>query len=265
MRVSAQWLKEHSKDKNVVILDTRTRDQFEAGHIPGAYHLCFCLFRTSADATPPYMMQTAQDLATIFGGKRLGLTPDKRVVLYDDGHSGRGIAFLALKMIGHKNISFLDGNLAAWKTQDYSLTKGKAPQAQVTDYPVKPHNLLRNNSGIIESAGSGTGIVVDVRNAAQHNGDMYREDIAKKGGAIPNSLSFPLRTIFDSEGKLYPEERLAWLLSNAGINQSKKKEIITTCNTNMLAAELYMILTYLGYDNVTVHDGSWAEWSAEFE
>ena len=34
-------------------------------------------------------------------------------------------------------------------------------------------------------------MVVDVRNVAQHNGDMNRDDIAKKGGAIPDSLSFP--------------------------------------------------------------------------
>ncbi len=265
MRISAQWLQKHRKDKNVVILDTRTKDQFEAGHIPGAYHLCFCLFRTSADATPPYMMQTPQDLAKIFAGKRFGLTPEKRVVLYDDGHSGRGIAFLALKMIGHKNISFLDGNLAAWETQNYTLAKGKAPKAKTTNYPVKAKDFISNNSGIIDAVGAGTGLVVDVRNAAQYNGDMYREDIANKGGAIPDALNFPLQTIFDSEGKLYPEERLAWLFSNAGINQSNTKEIIATCNTNTLAAELYMILTYLGYDNVKVHDGSWAEWSAEFE
>ncbi|MBU1138354.1 MAG: hypothetical protein KKA76_05205, partial [Proteobacteria bacterium] len=108
-------------------------------------------------------------------------------------------------------------------------------------------------------------IVVDVRNAAQHNGDMNRDDIARKGGSIPESLSFPLRTLMDSGGKLYPKERLSWLLSTAGMIPSQSKKIYTTCNTNMLAAELYMVLTYLGYDNVKVHDGSWAEWAAEFE
>ncbi len=68
MRVSAEWLKKHRKDKNLIILDTRTKKQYQQGHIPGAYHICFCLFRTGADATPPYMMQTPVELARLFGG-----------------------------------------------------------------------------------------------------------------------------------------------------------------------------------------------------
>ncbi|AGF76634.1 rhodanese-related sulfurtransferase [Desulfocapsa sulfexigens DSM 10523] len=265
MRVSADWLKKHYKDKNLVILDTRTKAQYEKGHIPGAYHLCFCLFRTGAEATPPYMMLSPQELAKTLGGPRLGLSPDTRVVLYDDGHSGRGIVFLALQMIGHQKISFLDGNISSWEQSGFTLAKGKAPQAKVNDYPVKATNPLVDNHGIIELMGSGQAIVVDVRNAAQHNGHMKRSDITKKGGSIPESLSFPLQTVVDGEGMIHSDERLSWLLSTAGINQSREKKIIVTCNTNMLAAEFYMILTYLGYDNVRIHDGSWAEWSAEFQ
>lgn len=265
MRVSAEWLKKNQKDKNLIILDTRTKAQYEEGHIPGAYHLCFCLFRSGADTTPPYMMQPPEQLATIFGGKRLGLSPEKRIVLYDDGHSGRGITFLALQMIGHKKVSFLDGNMSAWEEQGYQLAKGKAPVARVKKYPTQAQDLLVNNQEIIKSMGTGQAIIIDVRNTAQHNGDMYRDDIAKKGGALPDSINFPLHTLMDSNGKLYPKERLSWLLSTAGMIPSPTKAIYATCNTNMLAAELYMVLTYLGYNNVKVHDGSWAEWSAEFD
>ena len=267
MRVSADWLKKHRKDKNFIILDTRTRDQYEKGHIPGAYHICFCLFRTAAESAPPYMMQTAEELAKIFGGPRLGLTPKKRVVIYDDGHSGRGIAFLALQIIGHNNISFLDGTIDSWKKKGYKLAKGRAPQAKVKKYPLTTTpDLLVNNQDIIRLMGTGQAIVVDTRNAAQHNGDIVRTDIAKKGGAIPESISFPLQTLRNSKGELYSTKRLAWLLSNAGISSaSTGRTIITTCNTNMLAAELYMVLEYLGYEDVKIHDGSWAEWAAEFE
>ena len=265
MRISADWLKKHRQDKNIIILDTRTKTQYEQGHIPGSYHLCFCLFRTGADATPPYMMQTPEQLAEVLGGSRLGLSPEKQIVLYGDGHSGRGIVFLALKMLGHDKVSFLDGNLASWKNNGYTLATGRAPVAKKRKYPVKSNNLLVNNQDIIELMGAGKATIVDSRNAAQHNGHMVRDDIAKTGGALPESLSFPLQSIMDSEGKFYPDERLSWLLSTAGMSPSPNKDIITTCNTNMLAAELYMVLTYLGYNNVKVHDGSWAEWAAEFE
>ncbi len=265
MRVTAAWLKKHRRDKNLIILDTRTKGQYEKGHIPGAYHLCFCLFRTGADAAPPYMMLSPKELAKFFSGTRLGLNKNSRVVLYDDGHSGRGIAFLALQMIGHTKVSFLDGNLSSWQNNGFKMARGKAPKVAAQNYPVTSQKLLVDNHAIIESMGSGQAIVIDVRNVAQYNGDMKRSDITKKGGSIPESQSFPLQTLVDSEGKFYPDGRLSWLLSTAGISQSKDKTIILTCNTNMLAAELYMVLNYLGYRNVQVHDGSWAEWSAEFE
>jgi|GEM_PF-266449 len=265
MRVSAKWLKKHKRDKNLIILDTRTKKEYEASHIPGAFHLCFCLFRTGGDTTPPYMMLAPELLAKVFGGSRLGLTPEKRIVIYDDGHSGRGIAFLALKMIGHKKISFLDGTVHSWEKQSYKLATGKAPAAKTRAYPlVKSPDYLITNHEIIEKMGSGRAIVVDARNVAQHNGDLTRTDIASHGGSIPESVSFPLRTLHNSDGSLYSDKRLSWLLSSSGISASGSKEILITCNTNMLAAELYMILTYLGYDNVKVHDGSWAEWAAEF-
>lgn len=266
MRISAEWLKKHQRDKNIIILDTRSKSDYEKGHIPGAFHLCFCVLRTSADSTPPYMMQEVQKLAKIFGSSRLGLTPGKRVVIYDDGHSGRGITFLALKMIGHQKLSFLDGNIASWQEKGYKLAKGRAPVTKTRTYTLKSvADSLVDNHDIIELMGAGDAILIDTRNAAQHNGHIVRTDIAKKGGAIPESISFSLQTLMDSNGKLYSTKRLSWLLSNAGISASTGKTVISTCNTNMLAAEFYMILNYLGYSNVKVHDGSWAEWAAEFE
>ncbi len=266
MRVSVDWLHKHYKDKNLIILDTRTKDQYEAGHIPGSFHICFCYFRTDAESNPPYMMKAVEELRKIVGGPRLGLNPKKQVVIYDDGHSGRGVAFLALQLIGHTKVSFLDGTVDLWKEGGYKLAKGRAPKAKVQKYPAtNTSELLVNNHDLIALMGAGKGILIDARNVAQHNGDMFRSDIANRGGAIPESLSFPLQSLLNSTGELYAPKRLAWLLSNAGINNKTDKTIITTCNTNMLAAELYMILTYLGYEDLKVHDGSWAEWAAEFE
>lgn len=266
-RVSAEWLNKHKKDKGLVILDTRTKEEFEKSHIPGAYHLCFCLFRTGADESPPYMMKSVKEIAKILGGPRFGLNPKKRVIIYDDGHSGRGIVYLALKMLGHSNVSFLDASIDSWKASGFKTVKGSARKASPRKYPVKngSRELLVDNNDIISLMGAGEAIVVDSRNVAQHNGDTVRRDIANKGGAIPESVSFPLNTLRTQDGELFPEKRLVWLLSNAGINKSSSKTIITTCNTNMLAAELYMVLDYLGYKNVKVHDGSWAAWAAEFE
>ncbi|MEN8189883.1 MAG: rhodanese-like domain-containing protein [Thermodesulfobacteriota bacterium] len=265
IRVTSDWLKKHRNDKNLLILDTRSREDYERGHIPGAYHICFCLFRTAADEKPPYMMKPPEELAAILSGSRFGLTPKKRVVVYDDGRSGRGVAFLALSMIGHEKISFLDGNIQRWTSTGNKLVKGKAPSVKAKKYSPKKRHLTASNHDLIDKMGSGQAIVVDSRNLAQFNGDTFRTDISQKGGAIPEAISLPLRSLFDGDGNYFQANRLAWLLGSKGLSPIMSKTIFTTCNTNMLAAELFMVLSYLGYDNVIVHDGSWAEWAGEFE
>jgi thiosulfate/3-mercaptopyruvate sulfurtransferase len=262
LRVDASWLHNNIQDPNLFILDVRLQKQYEEGHIPGARNLCECYLTTGFKSNPPYMMNEPATLAKLVAEK-VGLTPEKRVVIYDDGKNKTGVAFVALARLGHQQVAFLDGNINAWNRAGYALEKGPTPVVAANSaYPAKANDeVLVNSQQIKENFAKGGMVLLDARNASEYMGHSSRTDVAKKAGHIPGAQSLPLKALMDDEGALKGADELNWIFSQYGITPTMDKTIITSCNTKSLASELYMALRYLGYEKVKVHDGSWAEWS----
>lgn len=263
LRVEAGWLNTRLKDKDLLILDVRPQKQYEEGHIPGARNLCECYLETDPKSPPPYMMKTPEELAKNFSQK-VGLSPNMRVVIYDDGKNKTGVTFVALERIGHRQVAFLEGNLNAWTKAGYLLEQGKSPEIADSGYQAQPQEVLVSSQYVKDNKDSGGMILLDARNVSEHMGHSSRTDVTKKPGRIPGAVSLPIKSLLDSDGRLKTPDELNWLFAQYGIAPEMTKTIVTTCNTKSLASELYMTLRYLGYNNVKVHDGSWAEWSRLF-
>lgn len=80
-----------------VIVDVRTRREYEAGHVPGAIHVPFYTLLVRQDDVP---------------GPREG-----PVVVYCEHGPRAGVARLALRMTGFTDVRYLDGHMAGWKVQ----------------------------------------------------------------------------------------------------------------------------------------------------
>jgi rhodanese-related sulfurtransferase len=77
-----------------VILDVRSRAEYESGHVPGALHVPFWLVRSTAPG--------------------LGLKPGTPLVVYC-GHGPRAyLAGAALRRLGFHTITYLSGHMARW-------------------------------------------------------------------------------------------------------------------------------------------------------
>jgi rhodanese-related sulfurtransferase len=77
-----------------VILDVRSRKEYERGHVPGALHAPFWRVRSMIP--------------------RLHLRPDTPLVVYC-GHGPRArIAAAALRVLGFQTIAYLGGHMARW-------------------------------------------------------------------------------------------------------------------------------------------------------
>jgi thiosulfate/3-mercaptopyruvate sulfurtransferase len=48
------------------------------------------------------------------------------------------------------------------------------------------------------------------------------------------------------------------MIENAGLQ--KGKPVITTCGSGVTACILYHVLDQVGFEDLKVYDGSWAEW-----
>lgn len=78
-----------------VIVDVRTRREYEAGHVPGAIHVPFYTLLVRQDDVP---------------GPR-----ERPVVVYCEHGPRAGLARLALRLAGFADVRYLDGHMSGWK------------------------------------------------------------------------------------------------------------------------------------------------------
>jgi len=259
-RVNVDWLQEHLHDPDLLILDVRNREPYEESHIAGAYNMCSCYMRSKNTDKPPFAIHAPEKLAAVLQ-EHLPLTPDKRVVIYDDGSATRGLVFLALERIGHTKVSFLEGGFATWEAAGLPTEEGGNPGFEpVAPYPVHAKDVIIETRELRIKMETNTVILIDARKVSQHLGHGEHKP-AHHAGHIPGAVNLPLRTLINTKGEVLPPDKLVWYLRNIHVYPGVRATLVTSCNTNQLAAEMYMILRSLGYENVVVHGGSWVEWA----
>ena len=134
--VSPAWLNSHLRDQNLVVLDIRSAidggkpETFAQGHIPGAVHSDYdkAGWRVTRNNVP-FMVPTTPELEKLIGD--LGIDEDSHVVVVpagvnvlDFGSAAR--TYWTLKFAGVRDVSILDGGLAAWTAVGYAARQRRA-------------------------------------------------------------------------------------------------------------------------------------------
>ena len=128
-------------DTNLRVVDTRTGEEFAAGHIPGAIH--FDLYGISLNDTSPAPL----DAFTWMWGYLLearGIGLDHTVVLYEDTSgfkAARGFWFL--EYFGHRDVHVLDGGLRAWRAVGLPVTQEATPPKRKAFSPARRNSASR--------------------------------------------------------------------------------------------------------------------------
>jgi thiosulfate/3-mercaptopyruvate sulfurtransferase len=123
--VTVEWLNSHRADPDLVVLDIRSAidgggvQTYAAGHIPGSVHSDYdkAGWRVTRNNVP-FMVPTVPELEKLIGD--LGIDGATHVVVVpagvnvlDFGSAAR--TYWTLKYVGVKNVSILDGGIAAWR------------------------------------------------------------------------------------------------------------------------------------------------------
>src|SRR5262249_25000003 len=138
--VTSEWLNAHRADQNPVILDIRPAIEgggaqaYAAAHIPGSVHSDYdkAGWRVTRNNVP-FMVPTVPELEKLIGD--LGTDEASHVVVVpagvnvlDFGSAAR--TYWTLKYVGVKDVSILDGGLAAWRQAGLPGARwSKAPSA----------------------------------------------------------------------------------------------------------------------------------------
>jgi thiosulfate/3-mercaptopyruvate sulfurtransferase len=236
------------------------RHTFEAGHIPGADFLDLQGEFSDQNTGLHFMMPAVAQLEAAFGRHGIGAT--SQVVLYSIGSAMWATRFWwMLKSLGFQNLSVLDGGLDKWKAEGRTLETGPAkgyPPATFTAKP-QPGYFVDKHETQKASADRNT-VVVNALGPQFHKGlDPSRYG---RPGRIPGSVNVSAATLFDPATKAFvPPAEAEAKFAAQGIG--KDKRVVAYCGGGISATIDLFLLYRLGYDNLSLYDGSMGEWAKD--
>jgi thiosulfate/3-mercaptopyruvate sulfurtransferase len=100
--------------------------------------------------------------------------------------------------------------------------------------------------------------VVDARSAGRFAGTEPEPRPGLRSGRIPGSLNLSYDRLFRPDGALLAAGDLRRVFEDARVDLSRP--VATTCGSGVSACVLALGLHLAGRPDVSVYDGSWAEW-----
>ena len=253
MLISVTELNSILNDSNVIIADTRSFKEYSEGHILGAVHLDLFTFHwidTTKQGIENFNNQT-QNLLSI-----LGVTPKKKVIFYDSVSgmlAARGVWMLMY--FSHQNVSMLDGGITKWQKENFPLeTKPNAFKpskfsGKINSEIISGFEYIQENLDNVK--------ILDARSTGEYDGSTIR---AAQSGHVPNAINIDWNQNISDDGTFKNDEELSKMY-----DYPKNTEIVTYCQGAYRAANTFLVLKKLGFENVRVYLGSWGEWGNKLE
>ncbi len=236
---------------DLLIVDLCREENWQAHHIPGAVHVSPAEIVSGIQPATGKLPDAARLQAVM---RRIGLTPGKHVVAYDDEGGGWAGRFIwTLDVIGHEASSLLNGGLIAWANEGHPVTSEITETAPSSIDINIDRRVIADKEDVLAALGTDT-IVWDARSAEEHAGLKV---VAARGGHIPGARNLDWLELMDRERNLRLRGDLDVLLEQRGIDISKPA--ITHCQTHHRSGLTYFVGKMMGMD-IRAYHGSWSEW-----
>ena len=237
------------------VIDLCNKTSYLQYHIPGAVHMEYPCLVYHCKPTLGVLPDDG-DLEKILSG--MGISADTHVVAYDDEGGGKAARLLyTLDVLGHTRYSLLNGGLQAWANENHPLDNLLTfPQrarfsAQRTGAGIADHDY------IISHLDHDDVVLMDVRTPDEYNGIKR---LSARGGHIPGAIHYEWTRAHDRDNnlRLRPADELRATFESLGITPDK--EIITYCQSHHRSAHTYILMKWLGYEQVRGYPGAWSDW-----
>jgi len=275
--ISVAELRESNPDR--IIIDTRLRKQYDAGHIPGAIWLrweewCEQAPEHAEDIlkTPGYWGRLADPVEQAFADRlgQRGVSSEAELVIYSAGPRSKGsdgrVAWMLL-YLGAKNVRLLDGAWQDWLQLGGQIeTSVQQAGKKRFDLHLQPHRraLL---SQWQERITKNQVILIDTRSDPEFAGECF--DYQPRKGRLPGAILIPFQAMFSFDRKYITREQYKAMLptsageSTAGESTAGEKTLLTYCEVGVRAATVALLHEIYLQQIVAVYDGSLMEWALD--
>lgn len=267
--VTAEWLKVHAADDNLVILDIRDNiEGTDLGDLPYIANAAVAPYgsagwRTEIEGVPG-QIPPAEQVAELIGG--LGIGGDDHVVIVPWGtdsseFGGATRVYWTFKYLGHEAVSILDGGWRQYDAQGGERVAAPAV-AEATIFPYEVNEALRATTADVEAALAAGTKLIDARPEEQFLGQS-KSPVARVAGTIPGALNLPHSNFYSAEYASFAQPETLVALTEA-LGVSAQEDSIVFCNTGHWASIAWFGLHEIaGNENAAMYDGSMAEWTAD--
>jgi len=247
--VGTEWLADRLGDTDVGIVEvTPPGSGYIFAHIPGAVYLSLDDVFTGRVSGIRRTLGPISEVVDTLG--RLGLSPDRHVVVYDaNGGSEAAQVFWLLDYLGFDRVSILEGGAERWMAEERAQTAEIPAVAPVAFDGGPRSDRLATAEWIAARLGDGGTCVLDCRTPQEFS-----------EGHIPGARnrSWERTLTLDAYQRFRDAADLRAEMDALGATE--QREIVTYCNTGQRSAHTYLTLRLLGYPRVRNYDASWVEW-----
>ena len=270
--VEVDWLVEHFDDADLCVLDAswhmpdQNRDgelEWRQKRIPNALFFDFDRKVCRQDTELPHMFP---DEATFNREvQALGVNQDSRIVIYDAlGTFAAPRAWWMFRAMGHQQVAVLNGGLPAWQAAGQPVTSASDPLPKPCSLGNFQGRLqaewLCEIPDVQQALTDASMRVIDVRPAERFNADVEEPRPGLRRGHMPGSLNLPAVGLYTTDLKMLPVEQLQQVFQQQQLTDPHQR-LIFSCGSGVAACSAALAATLLGYDNLSVYDGSWTEWA----
>lgn len=235
------------------------RDDYAAGHIPGAVYVDMET-ELSQHAAPHDGRHPVPPLSVLqTAARRWGIRPGQTLVVYDDGTAlGPGRAWWLLRGAGLSDVRVLDGGLRAWTDAGFPLEAGvvepEPSTIELSDYAFPGGGVVDIDEA---AAWPRRGVLVDVRAAERFRGEV--EPMDPIAGHIPGAVNLPAAQYVDPVTGLFrsPDDIRA---AFAAVGAADDRPVAAYCGSGVTAAQAALAAEVAGLE-IAVYPGSWSQWS----
>lgn len=261
---STDWLADELGRPDVRIVDVRWRPDgsgqgaFDAGHIPGATYLDW---RTELNESPSdetgHALRLSPPDAVVAFMTRAGVGDATTLVLYDDTLSLYAArAWWSFRVYGFESARILDGGFPAWVKSSRPLSTGVLPHPEGSFTPRLNPRLRLTTTDVRSLLGSPDAQIIDGRATPEFRG---HEGNARRLGHIPGAINVPVGAMHEAgTQRLLDADAIRAQLTRAAVARGRR--LVCYDGSGVGAAKLAFVLTLMGFDDVAVYDGGWAEW-----
>ncbi len=252
--IEPETLEDQLGNDDLLIIDVSQASTYEQVHVPGAIHINPPELVCGVPPAPG-KLPDKDNLEALFS--RIGYSPDKHIVVYDDEGGGWAGRFIwTLDIIGHKGYSYLDGGIHAWYKEGHPVENTPVTAAPTDVSLTLDMSANATLDEVRASLNDENSRIWDARSHEEYIGTKLS---SARGGHIPGAVNLDWLHTMDRERnlRLLPLETLRDKLADLGIKPGNS--IITHCQTHHRSGLTYLIAKALGF-SVRAYDGSWSEW-----